>query len=129
MPKEKSSSFSVSKRFFWFSVSTEYASDNVSLGVSTSSLVALVMSPSTRSLGRSPATMCRSEASFSIISSSRARRFTGIDQSPSSRSSGGFFYDFFQPPDPLLDLPPALPSHRPHSLPHAQVAPLFGGPA
>src|SRR2546422_9162978 len=33
------------------------------------------MSPSTRSLGRSPATMCRSDASFSIISSSRERRF------------------------------------------------------
>jgi len=78
MPNEKSSSFSVSNRFFWFSVSTEYASDSVSFGVITSSVVALTMSPSTRSLGRSPATMWRSEASFSIISSSRARRFIGI---------------------------------------------------
>ncbi len=78
MPKEKSSSFSVSNRFFWFSVSTEYASDSVSLGVMTSSVDALVMSPSIRSFGRSPATRCRSEASFSIISSSSARRFTGI---------------------------------------------------
>ena len=34
------------------------------------------LSPSTRSLGRSPATMCRSDASRSIISSSRVRRFT-----------------------------------------------------
>ena len=35
MPNEKSSSSSISKRFFWFSVSTEYASCSVSLGVST----------------------------------------------------------------------------------------------
>src|SRR5258708_9397216 len=127
MPKEKSSSFSVSKRFFWFSVSTEYASDNVSLGVSTSSLVALVMSPSTRSLGRSPATMCRSEASFSIISSSRARRFTGIDQSPSS--SGGFLDDFFERRDALLDLHHAVHAQRQHALRHGEVAQLFGGRA
>src|SRR5678816_3866794 len=32
MPKEKSSSSSISNRFFWFSVSTEYASCSVSLG-------------------------------------------------------------------------------------------------
>src|SRR6266853_1975842 len=96
--------------------STEYASDNVSLGVSTSSLVALVMSPSTRSLGRSPATMCRSEASFSIISSSRARRFTGIDQSPSS--SGGFLDDFFERRDALLDLHHAVHAQRQHALRH-----------
>src|SRR5258708_1093547 len=127
MPKEKSSSFSVSNRFFWFSVSTEYASDNVSLGVSTSSLVALVMSPSTRSLGRSPATMCRSEASFSIISSRRARRFTGIDQSPSS--SGGFLDDFFERRDAFLDLHHAVHAQSQHALRHGEVAQLFGGRA
>src|SRR5438445_13595495 len=33
------------------------------------------MSPSTRSLGRSPATMCRSEALRETISSSNVRRF------------------------------------------------------
>ena len=33
MPNEKSSSSSISKRFFWFSVSTEYASCSVSFGV------------------------------------------------------------------------------------------------
>ena len=32
MPKEKSSSSSISKRFFWFSVRTEYASCSVSFG-------------------------------------------------------------------------------------------------
>src|SRR5207237_1300137 len=79
MPKEKSSSFSVSNRFFWFSVSTEYAIESVSLGVSTASTPEFTMSPSTRSLGRSPATMWRSEASFSIISSSSDRRFTTCD--------------------------------------------------
>ena len=35
MPNEKSSSSSISNRFFWFSVSTEYASVSVSLGVIT----------------------------------------------------------------------------------------------
>ena len=35
MPNEKSSSSSVSNRFFWFSVRTEYASVSVSLGVIT----------------------------------------------------------------------------------------------
>src|SRR5437660_2931719 len=125
MPKEKSSSFSVSKRFFWFSVSTEYASDSVSLGVSCSSLAALMMSPSTRSLGRSPATMCRSEASFSIISSSSARRFTGIDQSPSS--SSGFFDHFIERRDALLDLHHAVHAERQHALRHGELAQLLGG--
>ena len=32
MPNEKSSSSSISNRFFWFSVSTEYASCSVSFG-------------------------------------------------------------------------------------------------
>src|ERR1041384_3289525 len=124
IPNEKSSSFSVSKRFFWFSVRTEYASDSVSLGVSTSSLDALVMSPSTRILGRSPATMCRSEASFSIISSSRARRFTGIDQAPSS--SGRFFHDLFQGGDAPLDLHHAVHAQGQHPLAHGGIAQLFG---
>ena len=35
MPNEKSSSSSISNRFFWFSVSTEYASCSVSFGCST----------------------------------------------------------------------------------------------
>ena len=39
MPNEKSSSSSISKRFFWFSVSTEYASCSVSRGVSDCSTV------------------------------------------------------------------------------------------
>src|SRR6185437_9384896 len=38
------------------------------------SMLELVISPSTRTLGRSPAVMCRSEAPRSIISSSRTRR-------------------------------------------------------
>ena len=41
-----------------------------------------VMSPSTRSLGRSPAVMWRSDASLSIISSSRDRRLKVIRPSP-----------------------------------------------
>src|SRR6266566_3962660 len=125
IPNEKSSSFSVSKRFFWLSVSTESASDSVSLGVSTSSVVAFVMSPSTRSLGRSPATMCRSEASFSIISSSSARRFTGIDQSPSS--SSGFFDHFIERRDALLDLHHAVHAERQHALRHGELAQLLRG--
>src|ERR1051325_3160202 len=40
----------------------------------TTSTLELVMSPSTRSLGRSPAVMCRSDALRSIISSSSTRR-------------------------------------------------------
>jgi hypothetical protein len=82
IPNEKSSSLSVSNRFFWFSVSTEYASVSVSFGVRTSSTDEFVMSPSTRSLGRSPATMCRSDASCSIISSSRARRLMRVPTPP-----------------------------------------------
>ena len=39
-----------------------------------SSRLEFVMSPSTRSFGRSPAVMCRSEASRSIISSRSERR-------------------------------------------------------
>src|SRR5438093_36468 len=124
MPNEKSSSFSVSNRFFWFSVSTEYASDSVSLGVSTSSVVAFTMSPSTRSLGRSPATMWRSDASFSIISSSRARRFIGIARSP--LAGRGFLDDFFQRRDALLDLDHAVHAQRQHALLDGDVAQLFG---
>src|SRR6266511_4934738 len=128
IPKEKSSSFSVSNRFFWFSVRTEYASDSVSLGVSTSSVEAFTMSPSTRSLGRSPATMCRSDASFSIISSSSARRFTGIVQPPSS--SRGFLDDFFQGRDALLHLHHAVHAEGQHPLlyrqfPHLLFLPPF----
>src|SRR5688572_2792777 len=123
MPNEKSSSFSVSKRFFWFSVSTEYASDSVSLGVITSSDEAFVMSPSTRSFGRSPATRWRSEASFSIISSSSARRLTGI---PLSLSGRGFLHDFFQRSDALLDLHHAVHAQRQHPFLHGDVAQLFG---
>ena len=62
MPNEKSSSSSSSKRFFCCSVRTEYAIWSVSFGVSSKSDDALVMSPSTRSLGRSPATIWRSDA-------------------------------------------------------------------
>src|SRR5437773_12131752 len=125
MPNEKSSSLSVSKRFFWFSVSTEYARESVSFGVRTSSVEALTISPATRSLGRSPATMCRSEASFSIISSSSARRFTGIDQSPSS--SRGFFDHFIERRDALLDLHHAVHAERQHALRHGEVAQLLRG--
>src|SRR6266545_2537133 len=124
MPNEKSSSLSVSNRFFWFSVSTEYASDSVSLGVSTSSVVALVMSPSTRSLGRSPATMCRSEASFSIISSSSARRLIGIARSP--LAGRGFLDDFVQRGDALLDLDHPVHAQRQHPVLHGDFAQLFG---
>src|SRR5262245_7248571 len=123
IPNEKSSSFSVSNRFFWFSVSTEYASDSVSFGVSTSSVDALVMSPSTRSLGRSPATMCRSEASFSIISSSSARRFTGIARSP---SSGGFLHDLFQRGDAPLHLDQAVHAQSQHPLFDGRLLHLLG---
>src|SRR5690349_11906192 len=45
-----------------------------SLGCSTVSMLEFVMSPSTRTFGRSPAVMCRSDAPRSIISSSRTRR-------------------------------------------------------
>src|SRR5690349_8504366 len=40
----------------------------------TCAVLASVLSPSIRSFGRSPAVMCRSDASRSIISSSRVRR-------------------------------------------------------
>src|SRR5437588_5810118 len=122
MPKEKSSSLSVSKRFFWFSVSTEYASDSVSLGVMTSSLEALTISPSTRSLGRSPATRWRSEASFSIISSSSARRLTGMRLSLSGR---GFFHHFFERGHALLDLQHPVHAQRQHAFLYGEVAQLF----
>src|SRR6266536_5209232 len=122
MPNEKSSSFSVSKRFFWFSVSTEYARDSVSFGVSTSSTEEFTMSPSTRIFGRSPATMWRSEASFSIISSSRARRFTGIAWSP---SSGRFLHDLFESRDSLLDLHHSVHPQRQHPVLDALVPQLF----
>src|SRR5688500_8203461 len=78
MPKEKSSSSSVSNFFFWFSVNTEYAIWSVSFGVMTCSVLASVMSPSIRSFGRSPAVMCRSDASRSIISSSSVRRLIPV---------------------------------------------------
>src|ERR1041384_1126059 len=123
MPKEKSSSLSVSKRFFWFSVSTEYASDSVSFGVSTSSVDALVMSPSTRSLGRPPATMCRSEASFSIISSSSARRLTGIVRSP---SRGGFLHDLFQRGDAPFHLHQAVHAQGQHAFFDGRLLHLLG---
>src|SRR5690349_11902096 len=45
-----------------------------SFGCSTVSMFEFVMSPSTRTFGRSPAVMCRSDAPRSIISSSRTRR-------------------------------------------------------
>src|SRR5712692_1395738 len=122
MPNEKSSSFSVSKRFFWFSVSTEYARESVSFGVRTSSVEALTISPSTRSLGRSPATMCRSEASFSIISSSSARRFIGIASSP---SRCGFLYDLFQRGDAPLHLDQAVHAQRQHAFFHGPGLHLF----
>ena len=77
MPNEKSSSSSISKRFFWLSVSTEYASAIVSRGVSTCSTLAFTMSPSTRSFGRSPAVRCRSLAPLETISSRSARRLSG----------------------------------------------------
>src|SRR5712691_11322574 len=123
MPNEKSSSLSVSKRFFWFSVSTEYASDRVSLGVMTSSLEALTISPSTRSLGRSPATRWRSEASFSIISSSSARRLTGMLP---LLAGGGFFHDFFERSHALLDLQHPVHAQRQHTFLHGEVAELLG---
>src|SRR5882762_9556377 len=123
MPNEKSSSFSVSKRFFWFSVSTEYASDSVSLGVMMSSLLAFTISPSTRILGRSPATRWRSEASFSIISSSNARRLIGMLPLLSGR---GFFYDFFERGNALLDLQHAVHTQGQHPFFHREVAQLLG---
>ena len=76
MPNEKSSSSSISNRFFWFSVSTEYASCSVSFGCITKSIFERVMSPSMRSMGRSPAVMWRSDAPRSIISSSSTRRLS-----------------------------------------------------
>ena len=48
----------------------------MSLGDSSVSMFEFTMSPSTRSLARSPAVMCRSDASRSIISSSSERRLT-----------------------------------------------------
>src|SRR3982751_2028677 len=45
-----------------------------SFGCSTVSTLEFVMSPSTRTFGRSPAVMCRSDAPRSIISSRRTRR-------------------------------------------------------
>src|SRR2546425_4293380 len=124
MPNEKSSSFSVSNRFFWPSVRTEYASDSVSLGVSTSSVDAFTMSPSTRILGRSPATIWRSEASFSIISSSRARRFTGMRRSPSL--GGGLLHHFLERRDPLLHLHHAVHAEGQHTLLHGHLPQLLG---
>src|SRR3989441_7273912 len=124
MPNEKSSSFSVSNRFFWPSVRTEYASDSVSLGVSTSSLDALTMSPSTRIWARPPATMWRSEASFSIISSSRARRFTGMRRSPSL--GGGLLHHFLERRDPPLHLHHAVHPEGQHPLLHSHLPQLFG---
>src|SRR5687767_10536723 len=44
----------------------------------TCSVLASVMSPSIRSFGRSPAVMCRSDASRSIISSSSVRRLIPV---------------------------------------------------
>src|SRR5690242_9146671 len=45
-----------------------------SFGCSTMSTFEFVISPSTRTFGRSPAVMCKSEAPRSIISSSKTRR-------------------------------------------------------
>src|SRR5712691_4346292 len=84
------------------------------------------MSPSTRILGRCPATMWRSEASFLIISSSRARRFTGI---PSSPSGSGFLHDFLERRDAPLHFHPPVHAEREHPLFDGLLAQLLrGGP-
>ncbi len=88
MPNEKSSSSSISKRFFWFSVSTEYAICSVSLGCSTYCRLEFSMSPSTRSLAHSPAVMCRSEAPFWIISSRRTLRLMPWGDPPGGVGAG-----------------------------------------
>src|SRR2546426_3228691 len=82
------------------------------------------MSPSTRILGRSPATIWRSEASFSIISSSRARRFTGMRRSPSL--GGGLLHHFLERRDPLLHLHHAVHAEGQHTLLHGHLPQLLG---
>src|SRR5262245_286619 len=72
-PNEKSSSSSVSKRFFWLSVRIEYASESVSFGASTWLMREFVRSPSTRSFAGLPTVRCKSEAPRWIISWRRAR--------------------------------------------------------
>src|SRR6267154_994428 len=74
-PKERSSSFVVSKRFRCSSVSTLYASCCVRLGVSGGCCMG-VMEPSIRTWGGTPAEICRSEALNLIISSNSWRSET-----------------------------------------------------
>src|SRR6267142_4222364 len=89
----------------------------------TSSLCAFTMSPSTRILGRSPATRWMSEASFSIISSSNARRLIGMLP---LLSGCGFFDDFFERSHALLDLQHPVHAQREHAFFDREVAQLFG---
>src|SRR5687768_13760189 len=91
------------------------------------------MSPSTRSLGRSPAVMCRSEASRSIISSSRVRRLTTDgaaavpDITPSyevRRSYAGLTDHLLERGNPLEHLEPPVHAQGEHPVGDRGVADL-----
>src|SRR5206468_8551310 len=126
-----------------------------SFGCSTISMFAFVMSPSTRSFGRSPAVMCRSEAPRSIISSRRTRRLrldcpalgavigrwlvasgerrvwkrgpVGTRHSHLATSSGGrLAYHLLHRRNPLDHLHPRVHAEREHSLFDRTIADLGG---
>src|SRR5687768_10355193 len=112
----------------------------------TCSVLASVMSPSIRSFGRSPAVMCRSDASRSIISSSRVRRLIPVgaavadirylvlmwkrDRGRSAASPsclyGRLADDLFERRDPLHDLEPSIHAECQHPLIDGAIVDLRG---
>ena len=72
MPNEKSSSWLSSKRFFWASVHTEYASALVSAGVSGGRPGSAWSLPWTRTAGGLFVVRCRSEPSSSTVFRSKS---------------------------------------------------------
>src|SRR3954468_416674 len=125
-----------------------------SFGCSTTSMFELVMSPSTRTFGRSPAVMCKSDAPRSIISSRRTRRLRldcaalgAVINVPGSRgawvvarvacllhalrathhaSRGGFSDHLFDRCNSLQYLHPRVHAEREHSFFDGAVADLGG---